>query len=117
MGWHAWVSLGGTAVMVVAMARGRIPPDVVLLGGLTVFVTCGSITVDQAFGGFANEGMLTVAKNEAGMLTVMTGCYRGTLDEFVAAVAKTHGDNAHGRAYTAAVSLIRATIGKETPDA
>jgi uncharacterized protein YjbI with pentapeptide repeats len=61
--------------------------------------------------------MLTVTKDDAGMLTVMTGCYRGTLDEFVAAVAKTHGDNDHGRAYAAAVSLIRATIGKETPDA
>ena len=38
---------------------------------------------------------------------VMTGCFRGTLAEFEAAVAKTHGDNVHAAAYRRAVAVIR----------
>lgn len=39
---------------------------------------------------------------------VATGCFRGTVDEFLSTVAATHGDNRHALAYRAAVALLRA---------
>ena len=44
---------------------------------------------------------------------VRAGCFAGTLAEFAAAVEKTHGDNEHGRAYRAAIALIKARAGLE----
>ncbi|MCB9598694.1 MAG: SLC13 family permease [Sandaracinaceae bacterium] len=61
MEWEAWLTLAGTAVMVVAMARGVASPDLVLLAGLTVFVATGVLPVADAFVGFSNHGMLSVA--------------------------------------------------------
>ena len=45
---------------------------------------------------------------KTGIDEAMTGCFRGTLAELEAAVAQTHGDNQHGRAYTAAIAFLRA---------
>ena len=39
---------------------------------------------------------------------IATGCFRGTIEEFLAAVRETHGDNEHARAYRGAVKFIRA---------
>ena len=39
---------------------------------------------------------------------IATGCFRGTIKEFLAAVRETHGDNEHAQAYRAAVEFIRA---------
>ena len=39
---------------------------------------------------------------------IATGCFRGTVEEFLAAVKETHGGNAHAKAYRAAVEFIRA---------
>jgi hypothetical protein len=44
---------------------------------------------------------------EAGVM-IRAGCFFGTLDAFRAAVAKTHGDTAHGREYAAAIVMIEA---------
>ena len=38
---------------------------------------------------------------------VTTGCWKGTLAEFETAVEATHGANEHGRAYRAAIALLR----------
>ena len=56
---------------------------------------------------------LTATKGDDGTVCLMTGCFSGTLAEFEAAVAKRHGDNEHGRAYAAAVAMIRARFGME----
>ena len=37
---------------------------------------------------------------------VATGCFRGAVDEFRAAVLATHGDNNHSREYLAVLALI-----------
>jgi di/tricarboxylate transporter len=42
------------------MACTRIGPDVILCGGLTLLVTLGVITPEEAIAGLANEGMVTV---------------------------------------------------------
>ena len=39
---------------------------------------------------------------------IATGCFRGTIEEFLAAVRETHGDNEHAKAYRAAMNFIRA---------
>ena len=39
---------------------------------------------------------------------IATGCFRGTVKEFLLAVRQTHGDNEHARAYRGAVKFIRA---------
>lgn len=41
---------------------------------------------------------------------VGTGCFWGTIDEFAAAVEKTHGDNEHGKAYKLAMELAELKI-------
>jgi hypothetical protein len=43
------------------------------------------------------------------------GCFSGSLDEFRAACATTHGDNEHGREYAAAISMIEAHAAIWTP--
>lgn len=39
---------------------------------------------------------------------IAAGCFSGSLDEFRAAVAETHGDGIHGREYAAAIQVIEA---------
>ena len=46
---------------------------------------------------------------------VRTGCFFGSLDEFRAAVAQTHGDGTHGREYAAAITMIEAHAALWTP--
>ena len=41
-------------------------------------------------------------------VVIRTGCFFGFLPDFESAVAKTHGNNPHGREYAAAVTLIKA---------
>ena len=43
---------------------------------------------------------------------VLAGCFTGSLDEFTAAVEKTHGDNKHGRDYRAALALVKSRFGE-----
>ena len=38
---------------------------------------------------------------------VRCGCFRGTLDEFVAKVKETHNDNEHARNYLAIVGFVK----------
>ncbi|MBX3275739.1 MAG: SLC13 family permease [Sandaracinaceae bacterium] len=60
MQWQGWLTLAGTVAMVVAMARG-LSPDLVLMGGLAAFVLAGVVSIGDAFSGFSNHGMLSVA--------------------------------------------------------
>jgi hypothetical protein len=51
-------------------------------------------------------------------IMVLTGCFRGTLEEFEAAVLKTHAENPkHRNDYLAAIALVRVrfapVVGKE----
>ena len=55
----------------------------------------------------SRRATLTAVHREDGTIELSTGCFRGTVDEFVAAVDKTHAQNEHGRAYRAAIELIR----------
>ncbi|MBX7257174.1 MAG: SLC13 family permease, partial [Candidatus Hydrogenedentes bacterium] len=60
MDWNAWFALGVVAVIFVGLARDY-APDMLLLSGVILFAVAGLITPQEAFSGFSNEGMLTVA--------------------------------------------------------
>jgi len=67
MTWEAWVTLAGVVLMLVALARNLAGPDLILLAGMTVFMTLGLVpgssfpSPREMAMAFGNEGMLTVA--------------------------------------------------------
>jgi hypothetical protein len=54
-----------------------------------------------------DQRTITAWRTDAGVY-VRAGCFWDTLDKFKAAIAETHGDNEHGREYSAAVVMIEA---------
>lgn len=52
-------------------------------------------------------GTTTFFRCADGKVRVTCGCFYGDLDEFLAKVEKTHGDNKHGRVYKKAVELAK----------
>ena len=52
-------------------------------------------------------GTTTFFRCTDGKVRVTCGCFYGDLDEFLAKVEKTHGDNKHGKAYKKAVELAK----------
>lgn len=52
----------------------------------------------------------TFYRNKDNGITVKCGCFLGGVDEFLAAVEKTHGDSKHGQAYRAAAELAKIQI-------
>ncbi len=61
MGWHLWVTLTVIALMIAAMARNISSPDIILVAGLTLLLLCGIVSPEQAFAGFANPAVITLA--------------------------------------------------------
>ncbi|MCU0841677.1 MAG: SLC13 family permease [Thiobacillaceae bacterium] len=61
MPWQAWFTLAVVVLCLGLLARNRYPPDVVMLGGLTLLLLAGVITPGDALSGLSNEGMVTVA--------------------------------------------------------
>jgi di/tricarboxylate transporter len=58
--WHPWMTLLMLVVMLAALVRNLVPPDVAFMGGLLVVVTVGIITPEEAFKGLSNPGLITV---------------------------------------------------------
>jgi hypothetical protein len=54
--------------------------------------------------GSRNDTLLAL-KTDGGVF-IETGCFKGTLTAFAAAVEERHGDTKHGKAYRAALALI-----------
>ena len=63
------------------------------------FFQCGPI-------GSRADYLLSFATDKG--LVIKAGCFTGFIDEFVAAVAKTHGDTDHGKEYATAILMIEA---------
>lgn len=61
MSFDAWFTLAVVVLTFVALLRNWAPPDLVFLSGTALVAVVGIITPSQAFAGFANEGMLTIA--------------------------------------------------------
>lgn len=58
---QAWVTAAVVAGMMAVLASNRLGADLVMLGALAVLLVTGVIGPADAFSGFANEGLLTVA--------------------------------------------------------
>ncbi|MFW5875129.1 MAG: SLC13 family permease [Myxococcota bacterium] len=61
MGLDAWLTVGVTAGTVVVMALNLTGPDVVLLAGLTLLLAAGVVAPQEAFAGFSNPAVITIA--------------------------------------------------------
>lgn len=47
------------------------------------------------------------SRDKSGGISVVCGCFLGTLDEFAEKVTATHGDSKHAKAYRAAVEFAK----------
>lgn len=61
----------------------------------------------------SRNGFTTFYKNKNENICVRCGCFSGTVDEFLAAVQKTHGDSRFGREYRIAAELAKTHILEE----
>ncbi len=61
MSFEAWLTLATTVFLFVALVKNLAPPDVLFLGAAAFLAVTQVISADQAFRGFANPGVITVA--------------------------------------------------------
>jgi len=61
LGWQAWITLAAIVAMVVALVREVARPDLIFLGTLGLLLLTGVLTPQEAFAGFSNPAVLTVA--------------------------------------------------------
>ncbi|MEM6292837.1 MAG: SLC13 family permease [Myxococcota bacterium] len=61
MTWAVLVTFGVLAAVIAGLTLTRVSPDMVLLAGLAVLLVTGVLTPAEAFGGFSNEGLATIA--------------------------------------------------------
>ncbi|HET6568586.1 MAG TPA: SLC13 family permease [Rhodothermales bacterium] len=61
LSWQAWYTAGVVVVMGVALARNIARPDLILLGSLGLLLVAGVLPAEQAFSGFSNPAVLTIA--------------------------------------------------------
>ena len=61
MSFDAWITIGVTLFVLLTLAVTAHPPDLIMIGALTLLLTLGVVTPQEALSGFANEGLITVA--------------------------------------------------------
>ena len=59
--YQAWITLAVVFGILIALMSSNTQPDLLFVGGAVVLAGLGVITPGEAFAGFANSGMLTVA--------------------------------------------------------
>lgn len=59
--WEGWATLGVTVLIVCALINNWAPADAVFLGATVLLAALKIITPEQAFSGFSNPGVLTIA--------------------------------------------------------
>lgn len=55
----------------------------------------------------SERGCLTIHSDYKIGVRVTRGCFTGSIDEFLSAVEKTHGDNMHGKIYRTAIEMAK----------
>jgi len=61
MSLEAWITVSIVGLLFAALVKNLAPPDLLFLAASTVLAVIGIITPAEAFAGFSNTGMLTVA--------------------------------------------------------
>ena len=59
----------------------------------------------------SEDGQFTAEITDEGKIICNRGCWFGTLEEFEAAVAETHDENEHSKAYALIINLVRMRLG------
>ena len=86
MSLDAWIAVAGIASVFLMLAATRVPPYLIILGGVMTLYVAGVLSPSAAFSGFANEGMMTVAAlfivaaglNETGVVSATVHRFLGT---------------------------------------
>lgn len=76
-------------------------------GNADVYSAYAIMTVSNV--GSRNDTTTFFARKDK-QIGVTCGCFCGTIDEFEAAVKKTHGDNEHGKVYMLAIEMAKLRI-------
>ncbi|MDE2139847.1 MAG: SLC13 family permease [Gammaproteobacteria bacterium] len=61
MPFHAWVAIAVTVLCLIALATTSVGTDVVMVAAITVLMLFRVVTPEQAFSGFANDSVLSIA--------------------------------------------------------
>ena len=61
MTWQIGLTLAVVVGVFSSLVFAKVSADVVLLGGLTILLAAGVVSVSEGLSGFSNEGMITVA--------------------------------------------------------
>jgi di/tricarboxylate transporter len=61
MSADGWITIGVIVAMVLVMAANAAGPDLVLIGGVTILLLAGVIDPSEAFTGFSNPAVITIA--------------------------------------------------------
>ena len=61
MAFDAWFTIAVVIAILIALLRNLAPPDLVFVLATAVLALSGVITTAEAFAGFSNSGMLTIA--------------------------------------------------------
>lgn len=94
MDWEAWFVLSIVLLCFGLLATNRFSPDLILMGGVTLFLVSGVISTSQALAGLSNEGMVTVAV----LYIVVTGIREtGGINWIVQSVLGTPKSLAHAQ--------------------
>ncbi len=92
MTYEGWLTVGLVALLLIALLKNLAPTDVLFVAVTTLFAASGIISADEAFAGFSNSGVLTVAF----LFVVVAGLREtGVLDQVghhVLGAAKTPGN-------------------------
>jgi di/tricarboxylate transporter len=97
---QSWIAIIVTVLVFAALQLRRgVPTDLLFLGGLTVVVLTGVLTPEQAFEGFANPALLTIAA----LLVVAAGLRSAGVLDWV-------GNKLLGRAETERSALWRLAV-------
>ncbi len=85
MDWQMVLVAAALVVMLATLATGRFGTDIVMMGVLGLFLVTGIVSPQQAFAGFSNTGLLTVAflyivatgLQETGAMSMLTHRFLG----------------------------------------
>ncbi|PID49448.1 MAG: SLC13 family permease [Proteobacteria bacterium] len=61
MGWEGLFVIGLVVLVFIMLAVSSIAPDLILMGALVLLMLTGVLLPEQAFAGFANTGLMTIA--------------------------------------------------------
>ena len=108
VGGNAWV--GGNALV---SGNARVGGNALVSGNARVYgnaLVKGTRDIYWISCIGSRDGTTTFFRNANNSISVSCGCFYGTIDEFAAAVTKTHGDNEHAQAYRHAIEIAKLRI-------